>query len=208
MFILILFLVANWRGKASMYNPLALARSLFQLFQRGNRRSCSMTKSSTVHRCSFEREINPAAVWWDFIGDECNIECRAFLLCYNDNWSIFWSLESAPPVGWCPKKLLRKTSDTSYLLHFSLSFHSPLPICLFSILLCSNFPFSSQPVWLWRLITILADISFHFLSSSPVLFLASHPLNPTTTHPLQLQSPPPLFSPLSQSFPAIFRLVI
>lgn len=70
--------------------------------------------------------------------------------------------------------------------HFlSLSSCSPLPVCVsFSILLCSNFPSSSKPVWLWCLITILADISFHFLSSSPVLFLASPP-HPklTTTHP-------------------------
>lgn len=88
----------------------------------------------------------------------------------------------------------------------SLSFHSPPSyLCFFSILLCSNFPFSSQPARLWRLITIFAR---HFFSFS-FPHLLSYFWQPTSTPPPPSTSPTPpflfLFSPPSHSFPAIFR---
>lgn len=115
--------------------------------------------------------------------------------------SLVLSLESAAPfVGIHVLKSYREKPLILFSVCLLVPHSFPLPIfsisfsvfplsssylSLFSILCCSNFPLSSQPVRLWRLITILADVSFHFLSSSPVLFLASHPLNPasTNTHP-------------------------
>lgn len=161
-----------------MHNPLALARSLFKLFQQGKRRSERLeTKSWMVRLCSLELEINSSSEESAIFLVEARLLFSATMMTPTsfDCWRALphW-LKSYREKPLILLSLRASLFPSCYLLHFSLSLHSPLPICLFSILLCSNFPFSSQPVSLWCLITILADISFHFLSSSPVLFLASH----------------------------------
>ena len=57
-----LFGVANWQGKASMYNPLALAKSLEFVLAFSTGKNKRYAKSLTVHQRSVKQEINPGTV--------------------------------------------------------------------------------------------------------------------------------------------------
>ena len=145
------------------------------------------------------------------------LECYDFLWV---EWDVrCWSLAERSPVGWktCPEKFQTETlntshsvsssltsSSSSYLLHFSLCL-STLSSSLLSILPCSNFPLLIPARAMWRLITILADISFHFSPHLPSYFW------PQTPPPSSLTPPPHpptiffLFSPPSLSLQSFWR---